>query len=90
MFNEDFYLPLYLPLWLERNLRAEGGVYNVHERKKVKRVVWEEYAAMEGIYDEFEGKVNAYEGGKDENGAYEDHMIEPLFLCILFNLPPSF
>jgi hypothetical protein len=37
----------------------------------VKRVVWEEYAVMEGIYDETEGKVNALEGGKDENGAYE-------------------
>ncbi len=56
----------------------------------MKRVVWEEYAVMEVIYDESEGKVNALEGGKDENGANENDMIEPLFLCILFNLPPSF
>ncbi len=53
-------------------------------------MVWEECAVREGIYDESEGKINAVEGGKDENGAYEDDMIEPLFLCILFNLPPSF
>jgi hypothetical protein len=37
----------------------------------------EEYAVMEGIYDESEGKVNALEGGKDENGAYEDDISVP-------------
>jgi hypothetical protein len=30
MFNEDFYLPLYLPLWTEMNALASSFLYEIH------------------------------------------------------------